>query len=50
MFGRIDVLVNKAGLSYLGPVEDFTGDEAKAQMEVSCHGPLRLIQAALPGF
>lgn len=50
LHGRIDVLVNCAGVSYLGPIEDFTDDEAKAQMEVSYHGPLRLIQAALPGF
>lgn len=37
-------------MSYLRAVEDFTDDEAKAQMEVNFHGPLRLIQAALPGF
>ena len=35
MHNRVDVLVNNAGVSYLGPVEDFTDDEARAQMEVS---------------
>lgn len=50
LHGRIDVLINNAGVSWLGPVEDFTDEEANAQMDVTFHGPLRLIQAALPGF
>ena len=50
LHGRIDVLINNAGMSWLGPVENFTDKESKEQMEVTFHGPLRLIQAALPGF
>ena len=66
VYGRIDVLINNAGMSWLGAVEDFTyvyldaegrlqltncrDMEARAQMEVNFYGPLRLIRAASPGF
>ncbi|KXT10154.1 hypothetical protein AC579_9743 [Pseudocercospora musae] len=48
--GHIDILCNNAGMSYLGALEDFTDDEARAQMDVNLYGPFRLIRAALPGF
>ncbi|KAL1623028.1 hypothetical protein SLS56_008439 [Neofusicoccum ribis] len=46
--GKIDVLVNNAGYSLLGAVEDMTIEETKAQMETNFFGPLRLIQAVVP--
>ncbi|KAI1173814.1 NAD(P)-binding protein [Nemania sp. FL0916] len=45
---QIDVLVNNAGFSIYAPVETFTEDEIRAQMETMYFGPLRLIQAVLP--
>ncbi|KAI0517960.1 hypothetical protein F5B22DRAFT_86029 [Xylaria bambusicola] len=45
---RIDVLVNNAGYSIHAPVETFTEDEVRAQMETMYFGPLRLIRAVLP--
>ena len=45
---RIDVLVNNAGLGYLGPVEAFTVDEVKAQYETNVFGVLRVISAVTP--
>ncbi|GME59157.1 hypothetical protein GTA08_BOTSDO03910 [Neofusicoccum parvum] len=46
--GKIDVLVNNAGYSLLGAVEDMTIEETKAQMETNFFGPLRLVQAVVP--
>ncbi|KAK4502067.1 hypothetical protein PRZ48_007878 [Zasmidium cellare] len=48
--GHIDVLINNAGLAYLGANEDFTDEEVHAQMDVNFYGPYRLIRAALPSF
>lgn len=86
LYGQVDVMVNNAGYSLLGAVEDLgcalslsfafvcpslplpaiiyykvpcfllivvpppREEEAKAQMDTNFFGPLRLIQAALPGF
>ncbi|KAE8165669.1 hypothetical protein BDV40DRAFT_258000 [Aspergillus tamarii] len=49
-YGKIDVLVNNAGYSLLGAVEDLNDKEAALQMETNFFGPLRVIRAALPGM
>ncbi|KAJ9157949.1 Oxidoreductase yusz [Pleurostoma richardsiae] len=50
IFGRIDVLVNNAGFSVLGPIEGFTEKEAVNQMQTNFFGPLYAMQAVLPGM
>ncbi len=46
--GRIDALVNNAGIMYTGVAEGFTVEQARAQMETNYVGPLRLDRAVLP--
>ena len=46
--GRIDVLVNNAGYSLGGALEDFSMEEIKSQYETNLFGLIRVIQAVLP--
>lgn len=48
--GPISVLVNNAGYGLMGAVEEASPAEAHDQFEVNVFGPLRLIQAVLPGM
>lgn len=48
--GKIDVLVNNAGISLLGPVENTSIDEAAAVFDTNVFGPLRMIRAVLPSM
>ena len=48
--GRIDVLVNNAGFGFFGPIEEADMDEAKLVFDTNFFGPLRMIQAVLPGM
>jgi len=48
--GRIDVLINNAGASLMGPVEMTAIDEAQALFDTNVFGPLRMIRAALPSM
>ncbi|MGH9979759.1 MAG: SDR family oxidoreductase [Nitrososphaeraceae archaeon] len=45
---RIDVLVNNAGYSLIGALEDLSMDEIKAQFETNLFGPIRVMKAVLP--
>lgn len=48
--GRLDAVVNNAGISLMGPIEDTSTDEAKSQMETNFFGVLRVCRATLPAL
>ncbi len=47
-FGRLDTLINNAGLMLVGPVADAPGDEWERMLAVNVHGLLHITRAALP--
>ncbi len=48
--GPVDVLVNNAGVAPIGPVEEQPIEQWQAAFDTNVLGPLRLIQAVLPGM
>jgi NAD(P)-dependent dehydrogenase (short-subunit alcohol dehydrogenase family) len=48
--GRVDVLVNNAGIGGGGPLEDVPLEWVKRLFETNYFGALRMIQAVLPGM
>ena len=46
--GRLDAVVNNAGWALMGPIEDTSMAEARAQMETNFFGVLRVCRAVLP--
>ena len=48
--GHIDVLINNAGIMYLGITEAFSVEQAKFQMETNYFGAIRVMQAILPSM
>jgi NAD(P)-dependent dehydrogenase (short-subunit alcohol dehydrogenase family) len=49
-FGRIDVLVNNAGIIQVGPLEVITVDDYRQAFNTHFWGPLNTILAVLPGM
>lgn len=47
-FGRVDVLVNNAGMGFIGAVEETSLEEARQVFEVNVFGSLHLTQLMLP--
>ena len=48
--GRIDVLVNNAGMGITGPVEDTPTDEMRAVFETNFFGAIEVMKAVLPSM
>jgi NAD(P)-dependent dehydrogenase (short-subunit alcohol dehydrogenase family) len=48
--GKIDILINNAGVMYLGITEAFSIAQAREQMETNYYGAMRIIQAVLPAM
>ena len=46
--GRLDAVVNNAGMAWMGAVEDTSVAEAKAQLETNFFGAFRVCRAVLP--
>jgi NAD(P)-dependent dehydrogenase (short-subunit alcohol dehydrogenase family) len=49
-FGRIDVLVNNAGIGYFAGVEESEDAEVRRMFEINVFGLARMTQAVLPGM
>lgn len=47
-FGRLDIVLNNAGYSLVGTIEEANADEVRALYETNIFGPIAVIQAALP--
>ena len=48
--GAIDILINNAGVGYMGVVEELRLDDLRQQFETNLFGVLRVTQAVLPGM
>ena len=46
--GKVDVLINNAGLAYVATVEDMTMEDWRRQFETNFFGVVRVTQAVLP--
>ncbi|WP_316828888.1 SDR family NAD(P)-dependent oxidoreductase [Pedobacter miscanthi] len=47
-FGRLDIVLNNAGYSLVGTIEEATIDQVKAMYDTNIFGTIAVIQAALP--
>jgi NADP-dependent 3-hydroxy acid dehydrogenase YdfG len=47
-FGRLDIVLNNAGYSLVGTIEEASADDVRVLYETNILGPIAIIQAALP--
>lgn len=47
-FGRLDIVLNNAGYSLVGTIEEASADEVRAMYDTNIFGALSVIQAVLP--
>lgn len=47
-FGKLDIVLNNAGYSLVGTIEESSADDVRAMYETNIFGTLAVIQAALP--
>ena len=47
-FGRVDVLVNNAGTSFVRPLDELSDDDWQGQWELNVMGPMRLMREVAP--
>ena len=47
-FGKVDIILNNAGYSLVGTIEEASTDDIRALYETNIIGPVSVIQAALP--
>ncbi|KAJ5183168.1 short-chain dehydrogenase/reductase SDR [Penicillium capsulatum] len=48
--GVVDVVVNNAGYSLLGSIEDMSESEIEAQFNTNVYGPIRVLKGVLPSM
>ena len=48
--GPVDVLINNAGIMYIGTTEAFSEEQAQRQMDTNYLGAIRCMQAVLPAM
>jgi NAD(P)-dependent dehydrogenase (short-subunit alcohol dehydrogenase family) len=48
--GQIDVVVNNAGASAVGPIEAFSMEQIEGLFSLNAFGPIRVCKAVLPGM
>ncbi|MET4138261.1 SDR family NAD(P)-dependent oxidoreductase [Pedobacter sp. UYP1] len=47
-FGKLDIVLNNAGYSLVGTIEEGSAEDIRAEYETNVLGPVAVIQAALP--
>ena len=48
--GRIDILINNAGIGITGPVEETSESDIKSAFETNFFGPINIIKACIPSM
>jgi NAD(P)-dependent dehydrogenase (short-subunit alcohol dehydrogenase family) len=46
--GRVDVVINNAGVGITGPIEEIPSNEIKNNFEINLFGPIEVMKAVLP--
>ena len=49
-FGKVDIIVNNAGIQHVAPVEDFADDKWDAVLAINLSSAFHLIKAVTPGM